>query len=218
MNRRRQIILISLLAVMGAAIGGCSFFGWMVNVMIPPKPVAAAYELPPGGKVLVLVDDLGKPVRYEQIKRLLTEKINKLLLDNKGAEKVVSYEDVFRLTASRKDFNRLGIANIARELGASQAIHVYLDEFSLKDNPSISLWHGKLGVSVRVVDIEGNTKWPIDQPSGHKPEAAETPQVDDPSPTYGAKVAAELADEMSAKIARLFYKHSEPRGHTPGED
>jgi len=218
MNRRRQIILIALLAAMGAAVGGCTVFGWLVNVMIPPKAVAAAYELTPGAKVLVLVDDLGKPVRYEQIKRLLTEKINKLLLDNKAADQVVSYQDVFRLTASRTDFNRLGIANIARKLGAGQAIYIYLDEFSLKDNPSISLWHGKLGVSVRVVDIEGNTKWPIDRPSGHKPEAAETPQVDDPSPTYGTKIAAELADEMSLKIARLFHKHSVARGHTPGED
>ena len=218
MNCRRQIILIVLLATMCAAIGGCQIFGWLVNVMIPPKPVPAAYELTPGGKVLVLVDDLGKPVRYEQIKRLLTEKINRLLLDNKAVDQVVSYQDVFRLTAGRKDFNRLGIANITRKLGANQAIYVYLDEFSLKDNPSISLWHGKLGVSVRVVDLEGNTMWPVAHPSGHKPKAAETSQVDNPSPTYGAKIATELADEMALKIARLFYKHSVARGHTPGED
>ena len=218
MNHKRQIIGIVLLATMGAAVGGCTMFAWLVNVMIPPKDVRTAYELAPSGKVLVLVDDLGKPVRYEQVKRLLTEKINRLLLDNKAAEKVVSYQDVFRLTASQKNFNRMGIANIARELGASQAIYVYLEEFSLKDNPNISLWHGKLGVSVRVVDIEGNTKWPIDHPSGHKPEAAETPQVDDPSPTHGEKIATELADEMALKIARLFYKHSESRGHMSGKD
>ena len=218
MNRKRQIVLIALLAAMGAGVGGCTIFGWWVNVLIPPKSVPAAYELTPGGKVLVLVDDLGKPVRYEQVKRLLTEKINRLLLDNKATGKVVSYEDVFRLTAGRKDFNRLGIANIARELGANQAIYVYLDEFSLKDNPSISLWHGKLSVVVRVVDIKGNTKWPMDRPSGHRPEAAETSQVDDPSPTYGAKIAAELADEMALKIARLFYRHSVSRGHMADRD
>jgi len=218
MNRRRQIILIALLAAMVTTLGGCQIFAWMINVMIPPKAIPAAYELAPGGKVLVLVDDLGKPVRYEQIKRLLTEKINRLLLDNKAAEKVVSYQDIFRLTAGRKDFNRLGIANIARELGAGQAIYVYIDEFSLKDNPSISLWHGKLGVLVRVVDIEGQTKWPADRPSGHRPEAAETSQVDDPSPNYGAKIATELADEMALKIARLFYKHWLARGHMAGKD
>jgi len=218
MNRGRPVILIALLAAMGAAVGGCNILGYMVNVMMPPKSVPAAYRLAPGGKVLVLVDDLGKPVRYEQIKRLLTEKVNRLLLDNKAADQVVSYQDVFRLTASRKDFNRLGIANITRELGANQTIYIYLDEFSLKDDPGISLWHGKLGVSVRVVDIEGNTKWPVDRPSGHKPEAAETPQVDDPSPTYGAKIAAELAEEMSLKIAKLFYKHSVARGHMADKD
>jgi len=218
MNRKKQVIGIALLAAMGAMVGGCTGIAWLVSVMVPPKSVPAAYEFAPGGKVLVLVDDLGKPVRYEQIKRLLTEKINRLLLDNQAVEKVVSYQDIFRLIASRKDFNRLGIANIARELGANQAIYVRLDKFSLKDNPNISLWHGQLGVSVRVVDIEGDTKWPIDRPEGHKPEAAETSQVDNPSPTYGAKIATELADEMAVRIAKLFYKHSESRGHMSGKD
>jgi len=154
--------------------------------------------------VLVLVDDLGKPVLHKQIKRLLTEKINKLILNNKTGYKVVSYEDVLCLAASRKDYNRMGIANIARELGANQTIYVCLDEFSLKDDPSVSLWHGKLGVSVRVVDSKGKTEWPVDRPAGHSPEAAGTSQVDDPSPTYGAKVTIELADEMAAKIVGLW--------------
>lgn len=218
MNRRRHIILIVLLAAACGAVGGCTDIAWLTSILAPPKEVPAACELDPDKKVLVLVDDLGKPVRYEQIKRLLTEDINRLLLENKATGEVVSYEDIFRLTAGRKDFNRLGIANIARELGASQTIYVYLDDFSLKDNPNISLWRGKLGVLVRLVDSEGNTEWPKDRPSGHRPEAAETLQVDDISPTYGAKVAAELAEEMSLKIARLFYKHSVARGHMAGKD
>jgi hypothetical protein len=42
--------------------------------------------------------------------------------------------------------------------------------------------------------------------------------VDNASTTHGATIAAELADEMALKIARLFYKHSIARGHMPGED
>ena len=218
MNLRRQIILIAFLGAMGSAVGGCALIGWMTSVMMPPEKIPAAYELTPGGKVLVLVDDLGKPVRYEQVKRLLTENINRLLLDNKAAEKVVSYEDIFRMVASKKDFNRMGISNVARELGANQVIYVYIDEFSLKDNPSISLWKGKLGVLVRVVDVDGNTKWPEDRPSGHRLEAADTPPVDDSSPTHGAKLAAELADEVALKIAKLFYKYTVDRGHMGDKD
>jgi hypothetical protein len=166
-------------------------------IIIIPDPSA-------GGAVLVLVDGLGKPGRNKQIKRLLTEKINRLILNNKTGYKIVSYEDVLRLKDSRKDYNRMGIANIAQELGANQIIYVRIDEFSLKDDPGVSLWRGKLDVSVRVVDSQGKTKWPIDRPAGHRPEAVETSQVDDPSPAYGAKVAAELADEMAAKIANLW--------------
>ncbi len=198
------------------AVGGCTGMAWLANAMAPPKKVDAMYELESKGKVLVLVDDLGQPIRYEQVKRLLTEKVNRLLLENNAAEKVVSYEDVFRLSANRKDFNQMGVSNIARTLGAKQAIYVYLDEFSLKDDPSISLWRGKLGVTVRVVDIKGKTAWPADRPTGHSPKLSKTQETDDPSPTYGAKVAAELADDMALKIARLFYKHTISRTHTPG--
>lgn len=181
---------------------------WAKLEMVPPAKVPAAYELAAGGKVLVLVDDVGKPAGYKQIKRPLTEKINKLLLNNKAAGEVVSHADLLRFATSRKDFDRMGVANIARELGAGEAIYVHLQEFSLKDDPDSSLWRGKLGVAVRVVDAAGNTKWPVDRPAGHKPEAAETPQVDDPSPTRGPGIVIELADEMALKIARLFYKHS----------
>jgi hypothetical protein len=218
MNRKQQITLILLLMVTGTALGGCTGIAWLVSVLVPPKSVPAVYKLEPDKKVLVLVDDLGKPVRYEQIKRLLTEKVNRLLLDNKATEKVVSYQDVFRLMARRNDYHSMGIANIARELGADQTLYIRLDEFSLKDDPNISLWHGKLGVSVQVVDNEGTIKWPVNLPSGHKPEIADSAQVDDPSPNYGATLAAELADEMADKIAKLFYEHTESRGHLSGGD
>ena len=215
MNRRRHIVPLTLLVLACAVIGGCTGLAWLANAFAPPKEVPAVFELEPTGKVLVLVDDMGKPVRYERIKRLLTEKINRLLMENEAAEKVVSYGDVFRFIASRNNFNRMGVADVARELGATQTIYVYLDEFSLKDDPGISLWSGKLGVLVRVVDMEGATKWPIERPAGHRPKLATSPQVDDTSPTRGEKIAIELADKMAARVAKLFYKHSETRGFNP---
>lgn len=189
-----------------------------LSTTIRPGTVPPAYKLPPGEKVLVLVDALGKPAHYKQIKRPLTENINQLLLDNKAAEKVIPYKEIVRLAASRKDFDRLGVANIARALGASQAIYVHLDQFSLKDDPDTSLWHGKLGVSLRVVDIKGETKWPADLLSGHSPVPVETPIVDNPSPTHGENITIELADKMAWNIATLFYKHSAPRQHTGSKD
>jgi hypothetical protein len=218
MNHTRQITLITLLIAMSIAVSGCAPIAWLAAVLAPPKPVPAEFKLATEGKVLVLVDDLGKPVRYEQIKRLLTENINRLLVDNKAVERVVSYDDIFRLTASRKDFNQMGIANIARKLGANQTIFVSLNEFSLKDDANIDIWHGKLGVSVRVVDIEGKTEWPIDRPDGRIPDPAEIPEEQNASPTHGTKIAAKLADDMALKIAKFFFDTSEAQGHTGGKN
>jgi hypothetical protein len=215
MSIKRQIILIAILCAVGSAIGGCALMGYLASVMMPPKHIPATFKLTPKGKVLVLVDDLGKPVRYEQIKRLLTENTNRLLLDNKAAETVVSYEDIFRLTARRQDFNRLGISNIARQLGAKQVIYVYLNEFSLKENPNMSPWKGRLSVLVRVVDVDGETKWPIDHPTGHQLNADDTPSEFNSSPAHGQKIASDLADDVALKIARLFYGYTVERGHAP---
>jgi hypothetical protein len=217
MNHTRQITLITLLIAMSIAVGGCSVVAYLAAVLAPPKPIPAEYKLATEGKVLVLVDDLGKPVRYEQIKRLLTENINRLLLDNKAAEKVVSYDDIFRLTASRKDFNQMGIANIARKLGANQTIFISLDEFSLKDDLTTDIWHGRLGVSVRVVGIDGKTEWPTNRPDGRIPDPAEIPEEQNSSLTHGTKIAARLADEMALKIAKFFFDYSEAQGHTGGK-
>jgi hypothetical protein len=198
--------------------GGCTMIAWTVNALMPPEKIDAVYELPETGKILVLLDDRGKPVRYEKIKRLLTEKINRLLLENNVAEKVVSYDDVFRLGSTRQDFHNMGVSDIARKLGATQTIYVYLDEFSLKEAPGTNLWEGKLGTLVRVVSDEGKTVWPDERPVGHRPPIAKTPQTVNASPTYGETVAIELANNMADKIAKLFYVHYVPRGHTGGKN
>jgi len=198
-------------------VGGCTLLAWTINVMMPPEKIEPLYELPETGKILVLVDDRGKPVRYEKIKRLLTEKINRLLLENNVVEKVVSYDDVFRLGSTRQDFHNMGVSNITRKLGATHAIYIYLDEFSLKEDKGTNLWEGKLGVLVRVVNDKDKTVWPTDRPIGHQPPIAKTPQIVNASPTYGETVAIELADNMADKIAKLFYVHYVPRGHSGGK-
>lgn len=191
--------------------GACAPIAWLVAVLAPPKRIPAVYELPKRKKVLVFVDDIVGPVRYEAVKRELTEGINDRLLKEKVAAKTVPYEHLFRLIASRPDFNLLSIFEVGKLLGADLVVYVRLDEFSLKDTPNVPLWHGKLRTTVRLVDVSGKQLWPLDRPAGHVVEPVEMPEVIDASSTYGTELASQMAERMAERIARLFYTYYIPR-------
>ena len=201
-----------MLAAIAMTSGACGPIAWVVAVLAPPERIAAVYELPEDKKVLVFVDDISSPVRYEAVKRELTEGINDRLLKQKVAAKTVPYERLFRLIASTPEFNRLYVRDVGRLLGADVVIYVSLDEFILKDVPNVPLWHGKLRTTVRVVDVSGKQLWPLDRPAGHVVDPVEMPEVIETSNTYGTELALQMAELMAERIARLFYTHYIPRG------
>jgi len=206
----RRIAAAALLVALAVTSGACGPISWLVAVLAPPKRIPAVYELPEDKKVLVFVDDIVKPVRYEAVKRELTEGINDRLLKEKVAGETLPYEHLFRLIASRPDFNLLSIFEVGKLLGADLVVYVRLDEFSLKDSPNVPLWHGKLRTTVRVMDVSGKPLWPLDRPAGHVVEV-EMPEVIDASNTYGTELASQMAERMAERIARLFHTHYVPR-------
>ena len=213
----RRIAAAALLAALAITSGACAPIAWLVAVLAPPERIPAVYELPEGKKVLVFVDDIARPVRYEAVKRELTEGINDRLLKEKVAAKTVPYERLFRLIASTPEFNRLYVRDVARLLGADVVIYVSLDEFILKDTPNVSLWHGKLRTTVRVVEAGGKQLWPLDRPAGHIVDPVEMPEVMDTSNTYGTQLASQMAERMAERIARLFYTHYTSRAMSKTE-
>ena len=211
--RLPTILSAAILLIAIVTCRGCAVVAFTVAAFAPPQVKSAAFELPKDKVILVFVDDLANPIDYETLKHELTKGINSRLIKNAEIKKTVRYEDLFRLIASRPDFNKLSVNQVAQQLNADVIIYVSIDKFSLGENRKINLWHGKFGTTVRVVTSSGKQLWPTDLSDGLKMPDVVMPQNVDHSPTYGVTLCSEMAEIMADRIAKLFYKHTLPRKH-----
>ena len=210
MKRANRVLLLSVVIplVGGVILGGCGpVIGWTVNVFRPPKKVEALYRPPEGKKILVFVDDLWGPVGYEQIKGKLTERLNEQLMEHGVAQRTVPYRLILRLKAATPEFDGLAVSQVGQRLGADLVLYVHIDRFSLKDNEVSPLWHGRMEVTVRMVDVETGRLWPKDRQAGYAVKPIENPTESHPSSTYEIDLAESLAKQTADRIARLLYDH-----------
>ncbi len=192
---------------------GCAVLHYVGMLTEPSKKVDAEYKPPADRKVLVFVDDIRMPVSYEQIKTDLTDRLNVQLLENKIAGKVIPSEMLQNYIAMTPKFNQLSVAEVGKELGADLVLYVEITRFSLRDSDQTPIWQGRLATSVRWVDVKTAKRlWPSDRIDGYDVPLMELPTEENVSAAYGAEIAKQLAEGMSAQIAWFFYDHE---GKTP---
>jgi hypothetical protein len=203
---------MTLSAAMAMPLSGCAVSAWFAAQFGPEKKVPAKYEPPAGKTILVFVDDMLHPVDYEPVKIELAEMLNKQLIDHKVAAKTIPYSRLGEFIAATPSFNSLAVGEVGRKLGADMVLYVQIDEFGLRDAAAAAeLWKGRLGTTVRLVDVTKGRLWPTDDPAGHMVlPKAETQTVSDSSQARGEQISKELAAETADKIAKLFYSHKTP--------
>jgi hypothetical protein len=209
----RRFATVGLLACIAGAVGGCHVFGAWTRAMFP-ETIPPKYELPEDKKILVFVDDKLNPIAYPDLKRRLTESTNELLLEQDLAAKVIEYPKILDFETSHEDFYRISVAEVGDALGADLVLYVHIDQFQLRERGQDPLWHGRLGTTVRVVDVhrgmirEEPRLWPIpDGTQGYTVETVDRPVETETSRTYGKVLADEMADEMAERIVNLFREH-----------
>ena len=207
--------IVSITVLMAALLaGGCQVLPWMVASFSPPKKVAAVYQLPKDQKVLVLVENKPGLQTQDMVKYELADRISKKLVEHKIALSTVSSEQVQLLSSTQPGFRSLPISEVGKKLGADLVVYVQVDNVSLKDNASESLWHGRLAASVWVVEVKEQKRlWPTDLPEGMGYSAApvDLKSADNPSTVYADTVIRDLTEKMSDNVSKLFYEYSEPQ-------
>jgi len=215
---RSRWLTIAALAAICPGIGGCAIVSWTVAQFAPPQKVEAVYKPPEDKKILVFVDDYLNPQDCGEVKRELTERLGKQLIEHGVAAKTVSFRRLVNLMAATPEFNELAVVQVGSRLGADIVLYVHVDNYTLKDSEVSPLWKGELEVSVRVVDVAARKRlWPLDRRKYPLKPVRLSP-VQDPSPTYAAKISRQLAERMSDRIAKLFYDHTVDVRDTPKDD
>jgi hypothetical protein len=208
MNSVKLFLAVSLACAMLLA-SGCRQISALATLLAPPKKVKPVFVPPKDKILLVFVDDMLNPVSYEPAKRRLTEQLNKQLVEHKVVAKTVPYERMLEFMSRTPKFNSLSVSEIGRKLDADLVLYIQVNQFSLKDIEESPLWHGRMHVTVRVVDVaKARTLWPTDRAAGMPLDPVEIPEVENPSTTYAGHLARQIADEMADQIAKLFYEYT----------
>ncbi len=214
---------LTLAVAVGLAVAGCNYLGVMAEVLSPPVTVEATYQPPEGKKWLVFVDDLRYPVSYEPVKRELTERLNKKLLEHEVARDTVAYDQLLDLISVTPDFNRLAVHEVGQKVNADIVLHVEITKFSTKDQEFSPLWRGHLETQIRLIDANNPDKhrlWPdgISLTEGYPMPPVTRPETTDSSNTYGERLTREMTEEMAEKISKLFYSYKMHPGDREREE
>ena len=208
MKRLTRAIGWTCLLASAGLLGGCAVFGFVYNKLKPPEKIPAAYELPEGKTVLVMVDDVQYMLSHVEVKKYITDTVNQRLLDEELAADVVPYHQLVQLSASRRDFYSLAVSDVGRRLGADLVIFININSFELQDIEGTGLWQGHLEASVLVKDVaSGQTLWPLDRRLGMPMPPTRVRKAADSSPSTAQELAKDLSMRMGDRIAKLFYKH-----------
>lgn len=204
----RKLFLAAALPAL-LCLGGCQLPMAMGLMMFPNETVAGKYKLPADATLLVFPDDLTNPVSYPQVKGMLADEISKFLLEQHVVAKVIPYQQLADLHAAEPDFNHMSIARVGRRLGATVVLYINIDEFSLKEMPSDTVWKAKMAAKVRVVDVNKGLLWP-DESAGYA-VSADLPIVDNVNEAFGVALSGQLADKLAKKVIDLFRERELPK-------
>ena len=139
----------ALLTVSPAILGGCNVAGWVAQAI--PQQVKATYVLP-ARSTLVLVDDPDRRLRDPSLPRYIATEISNALAQHRAVTRVVAPDKIDALMIELGgDFERTGIDQIGREVGAEQIVHVHVESATLYPEPG--LLQPQAVVQIKVIDV-----------------------------------------------------------------
>jgi hypothetical protein len=165
----------------------------------------ALYKLPKGKRVLVLVDAAPSVTVEPGFPKLLGQKISDHLYKYKATDTIVAQA---RLETLRNDpmFDKMGVADVARETGADLVIYVNVEALHLTSTAEKEVTEGDAEVLVKVIDADGKHVFPTDNAAG-TPVQAHVDAAMREGQGEGA-VANEITDVLGLRVGRMFHSYS----------
>ncbi|MBI9015988.1 MAG: hypothetical protein JEZ07_01885 [Phycisphaerae bacterium] len=160
----KKIILTVLIFGLAAMLSGCGpLIGLFVVPLIPKPVIKAEYEME-SKKVLVWVDIEINMESNPALRRELSERIEKELMDRKLAKSVVGYGSMHNIRIEQDSDLDLTVEAIGKRCGADQVLHVVVEQFGLKHVAGKEYNDPIVSGTAQLIDVEtGQRLWPTDQ-------------------------------------------------------
>lgn len=202
-------MLVAVLGLLPAVLGGCNIVGPVAAVAAGPPKVDAMYTLADVPTV-VFIDDRNNLVSPASLRRSIAERASQELMVNEVVANTISPQDAL-LIASRSDraSELMGIEDIGRAVGAQQVVYVAITAF--KDTPDGYTPRPLASAEVKVIDVVNRQRV---FPAGSGTPGWEVKTLGKPiDPTMYASRASRLqvyealAQQLGDEVAKVFYKH-----------
>ena len=203
------IVLVSTAAVVGGCglIGG--FYGVFIDPLIPAPTVKAEHDME-AKRVLVWVDDLSSDQRNPILSRQLAAAVGDDLLKNKAARQVVDYDRVAQFRNVNPNYPELTKAELGRELGADEVLHITIDKFKLHHEAGESFYRTSITTFSKVVDAASEKHlWPVEQATRHLTVTGQFSEGQ--GSAFEHRLIRQLCSQAAEELAVFFYDHKGPK-------
>ncbi len=217
MNPSRSMPTLVALAITLFVATGCETVGYVADVIAGEQNIPAAYE-PQERATLVLVEDpLGKLPTPDLAPRI-AGRVSDHLTDQQVVSQIIPTTVLNRFITQTPDYHthpeNWPIDKIGRQVGAEQVIYIVVQSFQLSEDNAI--YRPVAEVRVKVVDVaSGKRLFPTHTTAGYPVVTRQFYRsMEGSSGTTDNIVSRQLADQLAAEVAKLFYEHTPPQ---PGE-
>ena len=195
-------------AALLVAAGGCNVIGVIAGKTAGQIPVEAKYTPDPLLPLVVLVenyraDATSTPSDADRIARMIGDR----LAEQKVAP-IIDPDKVRELRdRSMADYRKMGVAQVARAVGAGQILYVDLTGVGVGTQMGSDAAKGVVSTNVQFIDAaSGLVKYPADLVEG-APVGFETAMHRIGDGVTAESVRGEALSNVSERIARMFFRY-----------
>lgn len=213
-SRRARIGSQTLVAMMaGLALlvaSGCNVIGVIAGKTVGQPPVLPQFEFDKTAPLLVLAENYRDPTSAS----IDADRVARMVGEDLQAHEVAPLITADELSAARDSrpaaFTKMSVVEVARAVGAKQVLYIDLTSVGVGSQQGSDVLKGVASANLRVIEADtGKIRFP-DMASGY-PVSYETPVRSARDGVSPDSVRGEALNELSVRIARLFYKY------TPGD-
>ncbi len=206
LSGQKSLLPLSLLLL----ITGCEAFSYVASAVAPEKrkAVFTLADVP----TLVLVDDPGTKLGNPALPGAIAARIGFELKQAKALTEVVDPQKLAAYRAKHgRQFARLPVDQVGRDLQAQQVLHVWITAAAMS-RPAPALLQGRVEAQVKVIDVVGGRLFPAPSPGiadapGHGAAVGEERRTEeDDASADAALLARDLSEELGVEVAKLFYE------------